>query len=132
MPTFYFLYNSKMRVCSNCKCKKSLEEFPNDKARPLGKAHRCKSCKRNDDERDRLKRDYNLTQEELSSLCKSQNNACKICNRSFDNCLRAIDHDHITGRVRGLLCSECNTGLGKFKDNPDLLKKAFDYLSSDS
>ena len=39
-----------------------------------------------------------------------------------------IDHDHTTGKVRGMLCHDCNTSLGKFRDNPDILRKAADYL----
>jgi len=40
-----------------------------------------------------------------------------------------VDHDHITGALRGLLCSACNTGLGFFRDHPELLKRAIEYLN---
>jgi hypothetical protein len=51
--------------------------------------------------------------------------SCDICNRVVRLCR---DHDHVTGRSRGLLCGECNMGLGKFRDTPALLEKAAEYL----
>ena len=56
-----------------------------------------------------------------------QEGHCKICQR-YLLYLLVPDHDHRTGRVRGLLCRTCNSGLGLFKDNPDWLRKAADYL----
>lgn len=50
---------------------------------------------------------------------------CIICG---DNCRLDVDHDHATGKIRGLLCSRCNRGIGFFKDNPEILLKARDYL----
>lgn len=62
--------------------------------------------------------------------------ACAICGESetakspIDGAVKrlAVDHDHRTGQVRGLLCSTCNNGLGCFKDNIQLMKRAIDYL----
>lgn len=57
---------------------------------------------------------------------------CAICRKECDVVgSLAIDHDHKTGRVRGLLCNHCNTGLGKFRDDPTLLGNAITYLSRD-
>ncbi len=50
---------------------------------------------------------------------------CKICGR-ID--LMHIDHDHISGTIRGLLCVKCNTGLGQFNEDPDLMTRATEYL----
>lgn len=75
---------------------------------------------------------YGITKQDYNNLIKVQDNQCAICKNKFnkDDLLRTchIDHDHNTGIVRGLLCSECNLGLGKFKDNKMLLEKAKEYL----
>ena len=75
-----------------------------------------------------LKRRYNITLEEYNILFEKQNGKCAICNKKQINKQLAVDHDHNTGKVRGLLCQNCNTGIGKFKDNPKLLLKAKAYL----
>lgn len=78
-----------------------------------------------------LKRKYNLTQEDYERMCKDQNGQCLICNtddfKGKGNKLY-IDHCHKTGKIRGLLCSSCNVGLGNFKENIEALKNAIKYL----
>lgn len=60
----------------------------------------------------------------------SQNNLCAICGQPEISARYRlnVDHDHITGKIRGLLCSLCNRGLGNFRDNPELLEQAIRYL----
>jgi hypothetical protein len=75
-----------------------------------------------------LKERYGLTPEQVDDLAAA---GCAICTTQVWNGRHArphVDHDHETGKVRGILCSECNTGLGKFKDNPELLRAALRYL----
>jgi hypothetical protein len=64
----------------------------------------------------------------------SQNGVCAICGSpptgTRSHGLLAIDHCHDTLKIRGLLCNNCNNGLGRFKDNPDSLRKAADYLEN--
>ena len=79
----------------------------------------------------RMKHLYGITRQEIECMLKESKNKCRICGISIsisgENRL-AIDHDHKTRKVRGLLCSLCNTGLGMFKDNPEILKSAIEYL----
>lgn len=70
---------------------------------------------------------YKLSNERYATLLKAQDNCCAICKKPFDDTPR-IDHDHVTGKVRELLCDVCNKGLGYFKDNLDFLQAAVDYL----
>lgn len=72
---------------------------------------------------------YGLTRDELAALL-AQHDVCAICRT--DNWGRKgpqVDHDHVTGAVRGVLCSNCNTLLGHAKDDPDLLRAAVEYLA---
>lgn len=77
-----------------------------------------------------LKRNYDMTLDEYNTILASQDSRCAICGMlSEENDRRlAIDHDHKTGRVRGLLCTRCNMGLGYFTDSPKLLREAAAYL----
>jgi hypothetical protein len=76
-----------------------------------------------------LRRTYGLTAAEFEELLASQGGGCAICGRApgegrkFD-----VDHDHVTGRVRRILCRPCNHALGLFKEDPQLLLAAADYL----
>jgi len=72
---------------------------------------------------------YGLTKALFERLLTSQNYKCAICGVAIaDDHTCHVDHDHQTGKVRGLLCSRCNTGIGQFKDDPDLLLRAAAYL----
>ncbi len=68
---------------------------------------------------------YGLTPEALLALKKEQNNLCKICLRAK---FLVVDHCHTTGKVRGLLCRNCNMALGNIRDNTDILKECIKYL----
>ena len=75
-----------------------------------------------------LKR-FGITGEEYEQMLKEQNGVCKICGNGKTDKMLAVDHCHDTGTIRGLLCFRCNTGLGFFHDNIELLQKAKEYLS---
>lgn len=75
-----------------------------------------------------LKR-FGLTPEAYAELAEKHGGRCAICGGTQKREL-AIDHCHKTGKVRALLCGKCNIGLGHFKDDPELLRKAAAYLES--
>jgi hypothetical protein len=77
-----------------------------------------------------LKHDFGMSLEDYDTLWESQGRRCKLCGRQREEGERAfdVDHDHSTGKVRGILCCQCNNGLGYFKDNASILKKAAEYL----
>lgn len=80
------------------------------------------------------RRKYGVTQQDYDDRVFAQNGVCAICGKpetrvvGEKNCPLAVDHDHETGIVRGLLCHSCNSGLGHFKDSLENLSNAIDYL----
>jgi hypothetical protein len=84
----------------------------------------------------RLKYQYGIDSRQYEEMLESQNYVCKIClrpERSKQNNKTkklVVDHDHITGKVRGLLCGNCNAGIGMFEDNTSILRNAIKYLES--
>ena len=71
---------------------------------------------------------HRITLDQYHALMERQDFGCAICSRPFEGQTPHIDHNHTTGKARGLLCIRCNTGLGKFLDNPEMLEKASRYL----
>jgi len=79
---------------------------------------------------------YGIDIQDYNKMLKEQGGVCKICKSKTPKRKNAkyfaVDHCHTTGKVRGLLCYNCNSALGKLNDNAELLKKALDYLLSNS
>ena len=74
----------------------------------------------------KLKSNFGITLEDFNRMFKEQNGKCKICSKGLIK--PHVDHNHDTGKVRGLLCNQCNRGLGFFNDNYQLLDKALYYI----
>ena len=84
-----------------------------------------------------LKKRFGITLEDFNSMMESQSGVCKICKSpelTIDHRTKtvrnlAVDHCHTTGKIRGLLCTNCNRALGLFKDSPELLQAALLHIS---
>jgi hypothetical protein len=70
---------------------------------------------------------FGVTKEQYDEMVEWQGEVCASCGDKF-GVRPAIDHDHLTGRFRGILCLNCNTALGKLKDDPVRIRKLADYL----
>ena len=83
-----------------------------------------------------LKRAYGMTFEEFENMLSEQNNCCAICGTNKPSKTRGrvkrfhVDHDHKTGKIRGLICKSCNIALGEVEDNIHILKSMIQYLES--
>lgn len=75
----------------------------------------------------KIKRKYGVTKEDFQRMLAEQNGVCAICRETSDKSLH-IDHNHTTGKVRGLLCNGCNLAIGIMKDSPARLISAAQYL----
>jgi hypothetical protein len=117
-----------MKKCRSCGTERSLTDFSKNKNSQDGLQHWCKQCM---NER-KLIREYGITQDQYNILLEVQNSKCKLCGKTDsgrkDKGRLVVDHDHITGKVRGLLCHPCNVSLGLMNDNPELLERAAQYL----
>lgn len=88
----------------------------------------------------KLKDRYKINLVEYNQMFSDQNGVCKICahpetivdKRNGKIRPLSVDHDHLTGEIRGLLCNACNTGIARFKDDPKVLRAATKYLEDNS
>ncbi len=73
-------------------------------------------------------RKFGMTLDEYDVMLDAQNGGCAICTRAPEETSLHVDHDHSTGRIRALLCFQCNNALADFREDPDLLRNAVTYL----
>lgn len=127
-----------MKECKKCKELKSFEFFRKDPSIKDGHERVCKACraieyandpkKRTSARRRWLKSAYRIDMTVYDRMNEDQEGKCAICN-TIDSVLH-VDHCHISGKVRGLLCNNCNTGIGLLKESPEILSRAISYLRS--
>ena len=128
-----------MKVCTKCGKKKPLSEFYFKSSGRGGLRGECKTChkramKKYNKKNYRLfhergiARRYGLSLEQYLNLIEEHDNRCAICGNECKDSRPCVDHDHKTGKVRGILCPLCNRGLGHFQDSIELLTAAAEYL----
>jgi hypothetical protein len=138
--------------CTKCKKDKLQDAFYRSSNSSDGRHSWCKQCldtaknavKTRDPRRYRAmqraswyRNRLNLEQDGYDAMLQEQQGVCKVCkcpettkNKDGLTLPLSVDHDHTTGKVRGLLCRKCNIGIGSFGDSPDLLIRAAEYLSA--
>lgn len=136
------LYEQGLKCCPKCGCIKPVADFVKHKNEPEGIGAYCIPCHREYRkqyrllhldaqrklERDRRLKDlYGLTPEQKHERIVAQNGKCMICGDIPEKGLH-VDHDHVTGKLRDLLCGKCNKGLGLFQDDPALMRAAAEYV----
>lgn len=152
--TFYPITDNETKICTKCLQEKNLDRFGQSKN---GKYKcTCKDCDnlrqrnfrkinptscRNATKVYREKdvvywrlynrcKQKNITIKQYLEIFRTHNGKCDICGTSHLELNKSlgIDHNHKTGKIRGLLCNSCNIALGSFRDNPEILEKAIEYL----
>ena len=131
-----------MKTCPECKKEKDRSAWYRSKSSSTGYESICKSCKkarekiRKSNACPKHKRDvdlqwrYGISLDNWQDMFTKQNGCCAIC-KTHQSELKSslhVDHNHNTGKVRGLLCSNCNTAIGLLKDDEDRLLSAIQYI----
>ena len=125
----------KSKRCPHCYKEKSNSEFNFNIKSKDGLSSYCRECAHKSSRSNHLQRQFSITEAQYNLMLKSQENKCAICNQpetakhqsgGIKNL--AVDHDHKTFKIRGLLCMHCNQAIGKFKHNIKTLKQAILYL----
>lgn len=138
------------KICSSCGQNRELIFFEPSSRYRSGYRSQCKKCRYDRQvlsrQESHLNNKYGITLSDYNSLLTKQNGTCAICKLPETRVVRnaptirgsnkpsnlPVDHDHKTGRIRGLLCTKCNLALGYFQDDVALLRSAVEYLTKDN
>jgi len=138
MINYYKDNTEHQKFCPRCKVLLPRSDFYVETRRKDGVSPYCKKCKNKistewakkngyDHRSNQIKSVYGVDRDTINKMIENQNNKCGICSCVLDKSFH-IDHDHETGKIRGILCRYCNMGLGFFRDSIDNLKSAITYL----
>lgn len=125
-----------MKWCPSCKTEQPRSAFGKNRANSDGLTAYCKPCHAakgretytrlyGSTREYHLRRRYGITSADVDALVAAQGGLCALCR---ERAPEHVDHDHVTGAVRGVLCSCCNQGLGNFRDSVAALRRAITYL----
>ena len=130
------------KKCPRCKQIKPVSSFSKDKRADDGLRGCCRACASKTYKRDwykvnklictkkSLRKLYGVSLEQYDEMLEEQDGVCKICGGINPNGVRlAVDHNHDTGEIRGLLCSRCNLRIGWIENNLSVIGKMLNYLS---
>lgn len=119
------------KVCTVCNLNLPHEFFYPRKDGRAKLQSLCRACHSKARRAAQLKR-YGLTKNDYDLMMRAQEGRCLLCRSPASDEPRSlcVDHDHSTGRVRGLLCVTCNRALGLLKDDPELMRRAADYVAN--
>jgi hypothetical protein len=119
-----------MKICTNCNREKPVAEFATISGRP---APRCRVCIAENRIRSQfdyhLRRKFGITIDDYYRMFHEQGGVCAICDSPPDERRLHVDHSHETKKIRSLLCFDCNTALGKAKEDVEILRKMIDYVN---
>ena len=127
LEEFYKNRNSTTSMCKTC----TKENNSDYRKNPVIKEREQKRVKENIWKKYGIK---NMSYERYEEMLEQQNHSCKICEVHESKIKRklAVDHNHTTGEIRGLLCDKCNNLLGKVKENISILESAIEYLQNET
>ena len=136
--------NDGKKICATCSKKLPFSSFSKNVSTPDNLSRYCRECcavrkkKHKKIERNGvLKRNYGITLDDYNEILIKQNHVCAICGGEETLIIKgknrdlAVDHNHETGKVRGLLCSKCNTAIGFFNEDIRIIKTAIRYIKDD-
>ena len=128
------------KKCTCCKQTKPFSDFSKDNRAKSKLQTRCKDCQKQIKKQNadyyrewHLQNKYGISHSDYLVFLDEQNNCCKICGIHEKHCeysRLAVDHDHKTGVIRGLLCKKCNKAIGLLQDNADFCRAAAEYLDA--
>jgi len=137
-----------LKICVKCNIEQPLDNFYKQTGARTKEGYRrptCKSCcnkdailwaKNNPDKiktirrKTKLKQKYGITLEKYQEMLIKYGNKCAVCNQEHSRRPLNVDHCHVTGKVRGLLCDKCNMALGLLNDSKELINNLRGYLDA--
>ena len=116
--------------CKPCRALNAREKRKDPKQKKKNKEYKKRTYSKRKVKHLALKQRYNISIEDFDKILERQNGVCAICfqEEGFKNRSLAVDHCHTTGKIRGLLCGNCNQGIGNLRDSVNYLQNAIKYL----
>jgi hypothetical protein len=127
-----------MRNCSKCNKTKSFDKFYKRSASatpymatPEARYEKiCKECRKQHMKDNFRAYNYGISEDQYKAMLEQQEGRCAICQELPKSIALHVDHDHVTGNVRGLLCRDCNLAIGHLRDSTSILMRAIKYLEN--